>query len=73
MPRTQTGALISDENQALAQTLEMIQRGRVQSITGEWACVHAQTVCIHGDGEHALAFARRLRNEFEVNNIKISA
>lgn len=73
MPRTQAGALIADEDQALAQTLEMIQRGRVKSITGEWAAVHAQTVCIHGDGEHALAFARRLRREFEENNIKISA
>ncbi len=73
VPRTQAGALIADEDQALAQTLEMIQRGRVKSITGEWANVHAQTVCIHGDGEHALAFARRLRTEFEANNIKISA
>jgi UPF0271 protein len=73
VPRTQAGALIADEDQALAQTLEMIQRGRVKSITGEWANVHAQTVCIHGDGEHALAFARRLRAEFEANNIKISA
>lgn len=73
VPRTQAGALIADEDQALAQTLEMIQRGRVKSITGEWTTVHAQTVCIHGDGEHALAFARRLRTEFEENNIKISA
>jgi len=73
VPRTQAGALIADENQALAQTLEMLQHGRVKSITGEWATVHAQTVCIHGDGEHALAFARRLRTEFEANNIKISA
>ncbi|WP_337016657.1 5-oxoprolinase subunit PxpA [Leclercia sp. AS011] len=73
VPRTQPGALIADEDQALAQTLEMIQRGRVKSITGEWAIVHAQTVCIHGDGEHALAFARRLSTEFEANNIKISA
>ena len=73
VPRTQAGALIADEDQALAQTLEMIQRGRVKSITGEWTTVHAQTVCIHGDVEHALAFARRLRTEFEENNIKISA
>lgn len=73
VPRTQAGALIADEDQALAQTLEMIQHGRVKSITGEWATVHAQTVCIHGDGEHALAFARRLRTEFEAKNIKISA
>ncbi|KNC91780.1 5-oxoprolinase subunit PxpA, partial [Trabulsiella odontotermitis] len=35
VPRSQAGALIDDENQALAQTLEMVQHGRVQSITGE--------------------------------------
>ena len=73
VPRSEPGALIADEEQALAQTLEMVQRGQVKSITGEWATVHAQTVCLHGDGEHALAFARRLRKEFELNNIKISA
>ena len=59
VPRSQPGALIENEEQALAQTLEMVQHGRVKSITGEWATVTAQTVCLHGDGEHALAFARR--------------
>lgn len=73
VPRSEPGALIADEEQALAQTLEMVQRGQVKSISGEWATVHAQTVCLHGDGEHALEFARRLRKEFELNNIKISA
>lgn len=73
VPRSEPGALIADEEQALAQTLEMVQQGRVKSISGEWATVRAQTVCLHGDGEHALAFARRLRKEFELNNIKISA
>ena len=64
VPRSQSGALIENEEQALAQTLEMVQHGRVKSITGEWATVAAQTVCLHGDGEHALAFARRLRSTF---------
>lgn len=73
VPRSEPGALIADEEQALAQTLEMVQRGQVKSISGEWATVRAQTVCLHGDGEHALTFARRLRKEFELNNIKISA
>lgn len=73
VPRSEPGALIADEEQALAQTLEMVQRGRVKSISGEWARVRAQTVCLHGDGEHALEFARRLRKEFELKNIKISA
>lgn len=73
VPRNQPGALIEDEEQSLAQTLEMVERGRVKSLTGEWASVIAQTVCIHGDGEHALAFARRLRSAFESRGIKIVA
>ncbi|ASE85372.1 TPA: 5-oxoprolinase subunit PxpA [Citrobacter koseri] len=73
MPRTQPGALVEDEEHALAQTLGMVESGRVKSITGEWANVVAQTVCIHGDGEHALAFARRLRAAFEERSIRIMA
>lgn len=73
VPRSEPGALIDQEERALEQTLEMVQNGRVKSLTGEWANVRAQTVCLHGDGEHALAFARRLREAFSINNIKISA
>ena len=73
VPRTQPGALIEDEDQSLAQTLGMVETGRVKSITGEWTSVVAQTVCIHGDGEHALAFARRLRSAFEARGITIVA
>jgi len=73
VPRSQPGALIEDEAQSLAQTLEMVERGRVKSITGEWASVVAQTVCIHGDGEHALAFARRLREAFSARDIAVIA
>lgn len=54
VPRTQPGALIHDEEQVLAQTLDMVQAGRVKSVTGVWTTVTAQTVCIHGDGEYAL-------------------
>ena len=73
VPRSQPGALIEDEEQALAQTLEMVQSCRVKSQSGTWASVTAQTVCIHGDGEHALAFARRLRSAFNACNIEIGA
>ncbi|EOF4703973.1 MAG: 5-oxoprolinase subunit PxpA [Klebsiella huaxiensis] len=73
VPRTQPGALIDSEEQALAQTLEMVQHNRVRSVTGEWAHVMAETVCLHGDGEHALVFARRLRAAFAGRNIQVSA
>lgn len=73
VPRSQPGALIEDEEQSLAQTLEMVQNGRVKSITGEWTPVEAQTVCLHGDGEHALAFAHRLRAAFLERGIAVQA
>ena len=59
----QPGALIESEEQSLAQTLEMVQHSRVRSITGEWAHVVAETVCLHGDGEHRWIL-RRLRAAF---------
>ncbi len=73
VPRQQPGAMIDDDAQAVAQTLEMIQRGRVMSIDGEWVPVTAQTVCLHGDGDHALTFARQLRAAFDQQGIRVSA
>ncbi|MEX3018852.1 5-oxoprolinase subunit PxpA [Kluyvera sp. STS39-E] len=73
VPRSLPGALIDDEELALAQTLEMVQNGRVQSVEGQWTPVMAQTICLHGDGEHALAFARRLRSAFDALKITVSA
>lgn len=73
VPRSQPGALITDEDQALAQTLEMVQRGRVRSVDAQWAKVTAETVCLHGDGAHALAFASRLRREFTAQGIQVTA
>jgi len=73
VPRTQPGALITDDALALAQTLEMVRSGRVTAIDGTCAPVKAETVCLHGDGEHALQFARRLRAAFAQQGIRVSA
>ena len=73
VPRTQAGALITDEAKALAQTLEMVRAGRVIAVDGTPANVQADTVCLHGDGEHALQFARRLRAAFSEEGILVSA
>ncbi|HHL0032078.1 TPA: 5-oxoprolinase subunit PxpA [Enterobacter mori] len=73
VPRTQAGALITDEGKALAQTLEMVCAGRVTAVDVTAAKVQADTVCLHGDGEHALQFARRLRAAFSEEGILVSA
>ncbi|MXP49137.1 hypothetical protein FD733_06145 [Pantoea sp. Eser] len=70
----QIGALIEDEQQAIDQTLNMVQQGKVKSISREWVAVKAQTVCLHGDGAHALQFARRrLRDAFAAQQICVTS
>ncbi|AJI96016.1 lamB/YcsF family protein [Yersinia ruckeri] len=73
VPRSEPDALIDSNAQALSQTLTMVQQQRVQARDGTWVAVQADTVCVHGDGEHALAFARRLYDSFIQHNISISA
>lgn len=73
VPRAQPGALVESDEQAIEQTLAMVQQGRVRAIDGEWVRVNAETVCLHGDGAHALAFARRLREAFSLQNIAVTA
>lgn len=73
VPRNEAGALIEDEQQALAHTLAMVQRGQVRTRKGHWVNVRADTVCLHGDGAHALAFARRIHAALLQQGIKISA
>lgn len=65
------GALIDDEDAALAQTLTMIREQRVRAIDGSWVPIRAQTVCLHGDGPHAVAFAQRIRSYLTAENIHI--
>ncbi|ACZ76065.1 LamB/YcsF family protein [Dickeya parazeae Ech586] len=73
VPRDQPSAVISSDELALAQTLEMVQRQRVRAQDGSWVSVQAETVCLHGDNEHALVFARRLRESFTQYGIQVTA
>lgn len=73
VPRSQPGALVESDQQAIAQTLSMIQQGKVRSIRGQWVSVQAETVCLHGDGAHALAFASQLRDAFAQQKITVTS
>lgn len=73
VPRNQPGALIENEDEAIGQTLSMVKEGKVKSLSGEWVQVNAQTVCLHGDGAHALQFAQRLREVFTTQQIAVTS
>lgn len=71
--RGSTGDLIEDEEKALAQTISMVRDSRVLAIDGSWVPLTANTVCLHGDGAHALAFAQRIRAYLAQEGISVSA
>jgi len=72
-PRTQPGALITDQQQAVSQVIGMVKEGKVLSQQGKDICIKADTVCIHGDGSQALVFARLIREALEKSQINLQA
>jgi UPF0271 protein len=59
-PRTAAHALIEDTETSLQQVVTMVQEGLVKTITGETIPIKAETICIHGDGAHAVSFAKAI-------------
>ena len=72
-PRSRPDALIQDEDTAVAQVLRMVREGRVRATDGTEVPVRADTICVHGDGPHAVAFARRLARELRQCGIELRA
>ncbi len=70
-PRSQPNALIENTEKAVAQILEMIKTKSVTATNGEKVALKAETVCIHGDGAHALRFARTIIKTLKEDDIKI--
>ncbi len=64
-PRSQPGALIGDANVAVAQVRQLVLDGTVRAVDGTVVPLAADTVCLHGDGPHAVFFANRLRTELK--------
>jgi UPF0271 protein len=59
-PRTELNALIETEQAVVEQVNEMVGNGRVKTLSGKYIPVTAKTICIHGDGAHAVRFAKKL-------------
>jgi UPF0271 protein len=72
-PRSSPDALIQDEDTAVAQMLSLIREGKVRATDGTDLFLKADTVCLHGDGPNAVAFAKRMKVELRKAGIEIKA
>lgn len=71
--RSKDNALITDTDEAISHVLQMITEGTVTSVCGAKVPVDAQSICLHGDGEHAILFAQNIKEQLERKGITISA
>jgi 5-oxoprolinase (ATP-hydrolysing) subunit A len=72
-PRDVPGAVITDDEQSVRQVLTMLQTGKVASRQGHDVAVEADTICLHGDGPHAVEFAKLIRHALEREGISVRA
>lgn len=69
--RRKEGAVITDENEALARVVRMIKENKLTAITGKDISIKADSVCVHGDGVKALEFVKKIREELTDEQIAI--
>ncbi|MDD2958154.1 MAG: LamB/YcsF family protein [Lachnospiraceae bacterium] len=70
--RRKDGAMITDEDLAIRRVIRIIKEQKVTAITGKDISVKADSICVHGDGEKAVAFVKRIHRELEKEGIEIS-
>lgn len=71
MPRTEPNALIHNIDTAVAQVVQMVRSGTVTAVSGKTIPIFADTICIHGDGENALDFAKAIWGNLRESGIDI--
>jgi UPF0271 protein len=70
-PRQQQNALIETVEQCIAQVLQVVVHQTIKSTDGQEISIQADTICIHGDGEHAVAFAQLIKQALDQRGIRI--
>lgn len=72
-PRTHTQALITNEQQSIDQVLMMVKQQQVVSINQKKIPLQAETLCLHGDGVHAVHFSKKISEKLKEEGIRIKA
>lgn len=72
-PRSRPDAMVQTDEEAVAQVIRMIKEGKVLSRQGSDVVIKAHTVCVHGDGAHALEFARQIKESLKQEEILVQA
>lgn len=70
-PRILSGAVITDTDEAVEQSLSTLMNGSVTTLDGKPLRLKADTLCIHGDSPQAVAFAREIRRKLTEAGVRV--
>ena len=71
--RKEPDAVISDSDEALNQVVKMVTENKVVSKNNKEITLQADTICVHGDGAHALEFVTKIREKLTKEGIDIQS
>jgi UPF0271 protein len=71
--RRQPDALIKEDELAVKQVIRMVNEGKVLSRQNVDVSIQADTICVHGDGVHALEFAKTILSSLTESGVTVQA
>ena len=71
--RDRPGALITDADEAAGRMVEMVTEGVIITASGKRLPTQIHSICVHGDSDHAVATARRVRQALEQAGLRLAA
>ncbi len=73
VPRDRAGSIIREEHEVVARVLQFVREGVMRSVDGREMCVHAETICLHGDTPGADRLARLIRSALDEAGVLVMA
>lgn len=73
IPRNVPGAVFTDPEVVVQRALDLIQDNILYAVDGTPLRIVADSLCLHGDGEHSIEFAKAVRRGLEAEGLDVAA
>lgn len=73
LPRSQSGAVLHDEDEIAQRLLRMVQEQSIVTTSGKTIPTPVDSICVHGDTPGAVEIAKAVRAALEQNGVTISS
>ncbi len=73
IPRTVPGAVFTDPEVVVQRALDLVHDNILYAVDGTPLRIVADSLCLHGDGDHSIEFADAVRTGLEAEGIDVAA